>query len=412
MAGAGLFGWPLATSPPAPAPVRSLARMRPVRCPLSAVRCPLSVVRCSGSDAAPWSSDEPRQESPSMPLRSGNNYLRQFPPTTTRTNPPAGNGPTEGSGARATSPVARGSSSDERFSSIPSRRARSSSPADEPQAQRPRRESPVRPERSAAAAASQPAVAWPGISVSGSALSRSTPRSLEDLPAWRQPLLDAPADSLSRQFGERLRALQQERGSGTITHPAFLEQAQTLVDELFDRRHDFDVPDHHRIANDDIGLQYVRFRAAADGYSSHEDLESLPVEYRAALASWRIDHGVHPRQAMQGLGHFDQERLDQLQELANAEALSWIERGGASAAEMMDRFGVPESGRARLEAADADFETHGPRADQGDLLYARFDIEADIPVEQVAATHGLTHPRDIADLHEWRIFINEMRDGE
>jgi hypothetical protein len=319
---------------------------------------------------------------------------------------------TEGSGASATSPVARGPSSDERFSSIPSRRARSTGPADEPQAQRPRRESPVRPESSAAAAARQPAVASPRSSVSGSAPSRSTPRSLQDLPAWRQPLLDAPAGSLSRQFGERLRTLQQERGSDNITHRAFLERAETLVDELFDRRNDFDVPDHRHIANDDIGLQYVRFQAEVDGHSGEEDVQSFPVEYRAVLAEMDIDRGVHPQRAVQNLGHFDQEQLGQLQERANAQAITRIERGGAAVADMVERFGVPESGRASLEAARADFETYGPRAPTRDIVHARWDIDADVSVEQAAATHGLTHPRDIAALHEWKNSANDLTDSE
>jgi hypothetical protein len=341
------------------------------------------------------------------PLRSGTDFHKSSPTRTTQTNPPAGNGQTEGSGARATSPVARGSSSDERFSSIPSRRARSTGPADEPQAQRPRRESPVRPESSAAAAASPPAVAWPGISVSGTALSRSTPRSLQDLPAWRQPLLDAPAGSPSRQFGERLRALQQERGSGTITHPAFLERAQTIVDELFDRRDDYDMPDHHRIANDDIGLQYVRFQAEVDGYSGDEDIESFSVEYRVALAKMVIDRGVHPQQAVQGLGHFGQEQLDQLQEWANAHAITRIESGSAVVADMVERFGIPESERASLEAARADFETHGLRAPSRNMVLAQWDVEANVPFEQAVATHELTHPRDIAALRVWQDLADE-----
>jgi hypothetical protein len=125
-----------------------------------------------------------------------------------------------------------------------------------------------------------------------------------------------------------------------------------------------------------------------------------------------IDRGVHPQQAVQGLGHFGQEQLDQLQERANWQAIMRIEYGGAVVADMVERFGVPESGRASLEAARADFETHGPRALPIDRSNARWDIESNVPLEQAAATHGLTHPRDIAALREWRDMLNQMGDED
>ena len=104
----------------------------------------------------------------------------------------------------------------------------------------------------------QAGAAWP--QTSASTRSMNLPRSLSDLPAWRQRLLSAPEGSLSRQYGKRLRDLQESRASGQIDQTTFEARAEKIAEDLKDHENDLPYWDHH-VANSDVGLQYLRFSA-------------------------------------------------------------------------------------------------------------------------------------------------------
>ncbi len=98
----------------------------------------------------------------------------------------------------------------------------------------------------------------PAADVTPSQQSMAMPYSLSDLAPWRQPLLDAPEGSLSRQFGERLSALQKAVAFGQIDQDTFTASAQEIVEDLSEAENNMAYWDHH-LANADIGLQYKKF---------------------------------------------------------------------------------------------------------------------------------------------------------
>lgn len=100
---------------------------------------------------------------------------------------------------------------------------------------------------------------------SASTQSRQTPRVLSDLSAHRDPLLKS-SNKITQRYGERLKKLQDDRTNNAIDHSRFVEIANEIVFDLFEDRDNIDAWDY-QIANDDIGLQYIKF----------EELDNQPL---------------------------------------------------------------------------------------------------------------------------------------
>jgi hypothetical protein len=107
------------------------------------------------------------------------------------------------------------------------------------------------------------------------------PRSLGDLPDWRQSLLDARRGTLSRQFGERLRDLHVSRATGRIDQAMFEDSANQIAEDLAEHEHELPYWDHH-LANADLGLQYMKFSEEA-GRTAGLDRAAIGGPARAAI---------------------------------------------------------------------------------------------------------------------------------
>jgi len=239
---------------------------------------------------------------PTSPSNTSHSPSRSTPPPTPPTPPPGEPQVPHGGGvAAAASRLVVHPAGDEQLAAISRRRPRTdaaSSAASGGATQRRRLEA-------AEAGPSQPAGATRPRHES-----MALPQSLSDLPAWRQPLLDAPAGSLTRQFGERLQDLQQSLASHRIDRPTFEALAGQIVEDLATHETELTYWDHH-LANGDVSLQHRRLPEAgsaffrpplANGRAAHltlsEALESLTNAMRrgrsagAAVEQSREQHGL------------------------------------------------------------------------------------------------------------------------
>jgi hypothetical protein len=321
------------------------------------------------------------------PLHSGTNYNQPSPPRTTQTNQPAGNGRTadgSGTGPGATPPAASGAAADGQFSAIPRRPSRSESPSDaarEPPARRPRSAPPTLAGSSRAGAATQPAPSWPAQQVSGSTRAMRLPRSLDDLPRWRQPLLDAAEGSLSRQFGERLRDLQESWATNRIGQATFEDRAYQIVEDLKEHENDLPYWDHH-LANADVGLQYVRSSAEADRRATTDLIRSAIV----GPAGDAVEAGENVQVVAQRYGIVDPAGIRALETVATLGPARDAAQAGENVQVVAQRLGIVDPRQiSTLET----FAIDGP---------AGAAVRAGENVQVVAQRHGIVHPGQIVRL--------------
>jgi hypothetical protein len=93
--------------------------------------------------------------------------------------------------------------------------------------------------------------------------SRIKPYALEDLPAWRLPLLQSE-NSFVREVAKRLRDLQSGVSDGSIDSTSFVRKASDIAADLKILENHISVWSRSKL-NDDIGLQYTKMMESLDG---------------------------------------------------------------------------------------------------------------------------------------------------
>jgi hypothetical protein len=226
----------------------------------------------------------------------------------------------------------------------------------------------------------QAGVSWPQPQTSASTRSMNLPRSLSDLPAWRQSLLNAPEGSLSRQYGERLRDLQESRASGQIDQTTFEERANQIAEDLKDHENDLPYWDHH-VANSDVGLQYLRFSAQVGGVAVPTTADGRA----AVLIRYAAEDAV--TEAMRGGATAEQavQQATQQHGITHAQDLAALQQHATQLAATGGPR-VPITTRYAAEDAVTEAMRGGATAEQA--------------VQQATQQHGITHAQDLAALQQ------------
>jgi len=114
-------------------------------------------------------------------------------------------------------------------------------------------------------------------------LTKKAPQSVNDLPELRKQLEQSDNET-SQTLATRLSELQTKRQNGGIdAHESFLNEAQSVYKEIIAAREKIP-PDHHQMALDDVGLQYVRFGQEVARIEGNAYSDNLSIQLERAIA--------------------------------------------------------------------------------------------------------------------------------